>query len=806
MNLRSNNTKDAFGLLEMLLAGSIFVLLLFSVISFLLFGRDALQKDNLSTRASLIASEGMTAIESIRAINFNNLVDGVYGLSFNNGAWSLFGNFDEVGDFTRFVTISTISDKEKKVSVEVNWFKSYSRLGRVNLVKHFIDWQIEDDDTSQDWWDENWQCRQELIIDNSSGQSVINDYQVLFSLNTLELINEDRLNIDCSDLRIVDNDQETILDYYIEENTCNTLNTRIWLKVPFIASFNEKSVFLYYKNPSAVSYSNIDNTFIRQINSSQPLILDLPLDEGSGAIANDYSANNNSASINNANWVNGFFDSALEFNGVNSYLAINNSPSLNPEEITIAAWLRWDIDPELGANWASIVNKNVDSQYRLHHNRLNTRFEFAIRTGNGNRWVESLSSPVQGVWYYLVGTYDGSQLKIYVNGQLENTNNHQAAILSSTSWLAIGRRTSGDRSFEGLIDKVQIYNRALNDDEILDLYNNYGQAILNYPGTALVRKYYQENLNFTFNDIECQESSSEYTYQLNIYDDWTTGYCANIIISTESESPIVWELELEVEGTVNSAWEANWFFEAPIFYATGLSYNETVVVGQPVTIGFCANRDDNTIPMQEANYELIIDSQWPSGYCATVNVSTLSSSLIEWFVNIEINGTISSIWDASWSFNVPILNASGLSYNQYISSDNPTSFGFCANLPPPMANYLIIDASNATAGGQQNRTVSNIFLSNNGSSNISIESITLIWSGNPPSQLREVFFESNSIWTGNISSGNSAVFNNNYIIAVGANPYNLSLRFQHSFSGRTINEITFNFSDGSQKSITNISL
>lgn len=816
MKFINKKLKSGFGILEMLLSSSIFVLLLMSVVGLLLFSRDSLQKDNLSSRASLIANEGLSAVESIRDRNFSNLVDGVYGLKFENNQWIFFEDSDSISDFTRRVTISSISAEQKKVSVEVNWFKSFSRLGRVLLTRYFTDWsKIEDDIIDDDsWWNNNWPCRQKITIDNSNSALVLNDYQVLLNINTQDLISQEKMNIDCSDMRFLDSDQETILNYWIEANTCNSNNTKVWLKVPFIPSFNLKNVYLYYNNSEASSFSSIENTFIREINTNNPLVLDLPINEGGGLVANDYSGLNNFADINGATWTNGLFDSALEFNGVNSYLGIANSASLNPEHISLAAWVKWNIDPESGANWASIINKNVDSQYRLHHNRLNTAFEFAIRTANGGRWVVSETIPQEGVWYFLVGTYDGSELKIYVNGNLEGIASHSGSINTSNVWLAIGRRTSNDRYFEGDIDKVQIYNRALSEAEVIDLYNNYGQAVLNYPGKTLVRKHYKENLEFNYHEEVCLDLELDFDYQVDIYDDWGTGYCANVVISTDSEEEVVWELDLVLDtfplnGIVYTVWEADWTFNEPILSLSGLSYNDTVSLDNPVTVGFCANReedDDDGIPIQEADYEIVIDSQWVTGYCATILVTTTSNDLIEWFVEIEITGTPSSVWEADWTFNEPILSASGLSYNKYISSSDGTSFGFCANLPPPQANFLIIETNNASTGGFQNRTVSDIYLSNNSSSIIEIESIEVAWTGNPPSRLREVFINNTSIWSGNTASSEITIFDNSYILNPGNDPYNLSLRFQHNFSGRTINYIIFNLSDGSSKTVENINL
>jgi hypothetical protein len=93
-------------------------------------------------------------------------------------------------------------------------------------------------------------------------------------------------------------------------------------------------------------------------------------------------------------------------------------------------------------------------------------------------------------WHHAVGTFDGSNLRIYVDGNLQGSLVTTTQVYyPATGAAAIGR--DGDNNtgyFSGLIDEVRIYNRALTADEVTDLYNNYGYTTPNYPGRVLVRK------------------------------------------------------------------------------------------------------------------------------------------------------------------------------------------------------------------------------------------------------------------------------------------------------------------------------
>ena len=194
-------------------------------------------------------------------------------------------------------------------------------------------------------------------------------------------------------------------------------------------------------------------------------------DEASGATSfTDYSGlnNNGNCGLRCPQSVSGKINSGLSFISASSSIIVANVASLNPTtSITVEAWVKWEINPALGAPWASIVNKNLDNQYRLHHNSNNSKFEFAIAMN----YIASLTTPLVGRWYHLVGTYDGSVIRFYVNGVEEANRNYSNAIPGSANPLVIGGRSDNSRFFNGSIDEVAIYNRALSSLEINDRYN-----------------------------------------------------------------------------------------------------------------------------------------------------------------------------------------------------------------------------------------------------------------------------------------------------------------------------------------------
>ena len=198
------------------------------------------------------------------------------------------------------------------------------------------------------------------------------------------------------------------------------------------------------------------------------LITHYTMAEVPDAVLSDVSGHGHHGTISGASWSTGARGPALTFDGVDDYVTVLSSSWLNPTEaLTVMAWVKWDIDPQTGRPWASIVSKNADNQYRLQHNQTNTAFEFAVRTTAGNRWVAGTTVPALDRWYHVAGTYDGGFLRLYVDGVLENSAAHSGSLLSSGSPLNIGRRAgANDRHFAGGIADVRLYDQALTGAEI----------------------------------------------------------------------------------------------------------------------------------------------------------------------------------------------------------------------------------------------------------------------------------------------------------------------------------------------------
>jgi len=127
------------------------------------------------------------------------------------------------------------------------------------------------------WWNVDWRYRRSIIIDNTANPNTLTDYQVLITLDTASIIAEGKMRSDCGDIRFTYYDEssgiETEIPYWIESD-CNSVNTKIWVKVSEIPANSYATIYVYYGNPDATSISNAKNVFYYYQNFTEEQILD----------------------------------------------------------------------------------------------------------------------------------------------------------------------------------------------------------------------------------------------------------------------------------------------------------------------------------------------------------------------------------------------------------------------------------------------------------------------------------------------------------------------------------------------------
>lgn len=207
-----------------------------------------------------------------------------------------------------------------------------------------------------------------------------------------------------------------------------------------------------------------------------------PFDEGSGTVAHDKTQNANDGTLINmeeADWVDGVSGKCLEFDGGDEQVRLPNVSALKPTAaITLSLWC-----------YAHTINSN---DYLFLCGRDNSS-GYMIRVTNNNflfkLWgtgaTEVFTGAIANVWTHLVITYQSGIGGIaYKNGVAVGTLANVGDITYSEiygGYPSIGSH-SGLYYFDGLIDGIRIYNRALTQAEITFLYNNPAPDECHYGG------------------------------------------------------------------------------------------------------------------------------------------------------------------------------------------------------------------------------------------------------------------------------------------------------------------------------------
>ncbi|OGS26047.1 MAG: hypothetical protein A2297_07580 [Elusimicrobia bacterium RIFOXYB2_FULL_48_7] len=197
--------------------------------------------------------------------------------------------------------------------------------------------------------------------------------------------------------------------------------------------------------------------------------------EGAGLTVYDQSGSSNDGTVCGAEWVDGRFGKALDFDGTSDYISILQSASLDIyDSITLEAWFK-----------TSTQNGVILTKYSPGNNTgQEGGYSIAIRSGKVSLalakqvyFVDYVGTNTvsTGTFHHIAGTYDGvsNTLKIYLDGNLEITNTFAFDILGpNTLDVQIGNvinpaiTQDGRPPFKGIIDEVKVYNCVLTQAEI----------------------------------------------------------------------------------------------------------------------------------------------------------------------------------------------------------------------------------------------------------------------------------------------------------------------------------------------------
>lgn len=216
---------------------------------------------------------------------------------------------------------------------------------------------------------------------------------------------------------------------------------------------------------------------------------------------------------------------AASFNGTSSYISIPASTSLNSIKtdfsvstwVYVTNWFNWG-----GFKYAPIICKtqiSTAAQYRF--TLLDNAFDVISNT---KKFYHTIPMTINtGTWYHVAVSNSGDSCKLYVNGEFVQLTLNEAVFPSDTNQLLeIGRDVAGSLDYlNGSLDELRIYNRALTNQDVVNLYNFTGTSVLklnqNKPSFTVYPnpsngKFHFENSNIAVQSIEIINSLGEIVF------------------------------------------------------------------------------------------------------------------------------------------------------------------------------------------------------------------------------------------------------------------------------------------------------
>ena len=210
--------------------------------------------------------------------------------------------------------------------------------------------------------------------------------------------------------------------------------------------------------------------------------------------ANDQTPNGHNGTVNGATLTTdryGNANSAYNFDGVNDYIEVQNSQNLNSPTWTISTWINvngyyfGNVNGNI-SDGNTIVGKGTDFNsgfYGLGYSSQSLKAVSYFGIGSQANGAVSTTNITLNNWINVVGTWDGVNMKIYVNGQLENSNsnfsNNPGINNENLFFGTMAQNNLYPYWLNGKIDDIGIWNRALTQQEITNMYNG-----VNYSDTC----------------------------------------------------------------------------------------------------------------------------------------------------------------------------------------------------------------------------------------------------------------------------------------------------------------------------------
>ncbi len=201
----------------------------------------------------------------------------------------------------------------------------------------------------------------------------------------------------------------------------------------------------------------------------------LHLDEGTGLVAVDATGNGQDGIIHDALWTSGISGYALSFDGFGDYVDADLNNGITGD-LTVSLWMK---SKNLTGYQPRILDLGTPSSIGLQLCMFTDGRLLIDNSGGPSDEVFTTDTFNDGIWHHIAGVRRGTTYDLYVDGQFQST---ASGSIPTYNRIFLGKRAAvSDEYFNGSIDEVAIYPRALSADEILAHYQVHEGNITHAP-------------------------------------------------------------------------------------------------------------------------------------------------------------------------------------------------------------------------------------------------------------------------------------------------------------------------------------
>jgi len=313
----------------------------------------------------------------------------------------------------------------------------------------------------------DWLGYEEVVAQGAKVAAPVNDLAIALENMSSEWWNN--VASDGSDIRVRDATGTT--DYAFELEAFDYANQTgiLWFRAQGLQAGSDTTYRVYAGNSNATTPAPSDPLGSQNVwPSSAKGVWHLGRSSGN---ALDSTSNGNDGTVNGATQgVSGQVGNAYSFDGNDDTVEVSDDAALDPDRVTIFLWFKPNNLPFPG--WDGLVSKGPSGtrEYWIYgvDGASEIKTEITTSDGGGSARTPSLT---EGEWAHIALVYDGNQMLLYQDASEVGGNTLSGDITPTTNPLYVGH-IDGFGYFDGQIDEVRVYNRALSADEISTYFNN----------------------------------------------------------------------------------------------------------------------------------------------------------------------------------------------------------------------------------------------------------------------------------------------------------------------------------------------